>query len=32
MAQFLNDLEWGQSILSPISDRSWEGEVKRRAG
>ncbi|MBX3497871.1 MAG: hypothetical protein KF889_00375 [Alphaproteobacteria bacterium] len=32
MAQLLDQIEWGQSILSPVSDPTWEGEVKRRAG
>lgn len=32
MAQLLNEITWGQSILPSVSDPAWEAEVKRRAG
>lgn len=32
MAQLLDQIEWGQAILRPVSDPTWEGEVKRRSG
>lgn len=32
MAQQLNEITWGQSILPSVSDLAWEAEVKRRAG
>lgn len=32
MAQLLDQIEWGQCILEPVSDPAWEAEVRRRAG
>jgi len=32
MAQLLNEIAWGQSILPRVSDPAWEREVKRRVG
>lgn len=32
MAQLLNEITWGQSILPSVSDPAWEAEVKRRTG
>jgi len=32
VAQLLDEIEWGQSILPKVSDPAWEVEVKRRAG
>ena len=32
MAQLLNEIVWGESILPVVSDPAWEAEVKRRAG
>lgn len=32
MAQLLNEITWGQSILPTVTDPGWEAEVKRRAG
>ena len=32
MAQLLNEIVWGQSILPSVSDPAWEAEVKRRTG
>jgi len=30
MAQLLNDIPWAEPILPPVSDASWEAEIKRR--
>ncbi len=32
MAQLLGDIEWGEPILPPVADPSWEAEIKRRGG
>jgi len=32
MSQLLNEIQWGEPILQPITDLAWEAEVKRRAG
>lgn len=32
MAQLLNEIVWGDSILPVAGDAAWEAEVKRRAG
>lgn len=32
MAQLLQQIEWSDPILPPVSDPAWEAEVKRRAG
>ena len=32
MAQLLNEIVWGESILPVVADPAWEAAVKRRAG
>jgi alkylhydroperoxidase family enzyme len=32
MAQLLEEIRWGESILPPVADPAWEAEIKRRGG
>lgn len=32
MAQLLDEIQWGESILPPVTDPAWEREIKRRGG